>query len=375
MPQQKSKQRARLELLGSSFVLALIAGALAGIISSVLTDQSLRNYTIGLQGRFDILNLATVKPQALPGSYEESLHSIREFGLPSVVSFYLASEDTLDPDDWIRHDDTLGFGAVVTDDGWVLAHKNILDQSGRNVDALEAWVSGERYAIQEFIEDPYTSYVMVRLEGPALSAFAFGTSDTLRGGEQVFVPQGVFSIIPTDLRFADSLLDDFVLPAEEEPTRWVLGDDLSYPAPIMNTGGQLIGYGDFDAIAYPLHDLMPLIQSALHGRPVSYAGFGAGVVPMESILNAPDGQDIGAMLVPLDGMRSALIAAGPAELAGLQDSDLILSVNGTSIDAAHSLAEILLSYQPGDTVSISFVRDNTVLDVDLTFGSRDDLVY
>jgi len=81
------------------------------------------------------------------------------------------------------------------------------------------------------------------------------------------------------------------------------------------------------------------------------------------------------MLVPLDGMRSALIAAGPAELAGLQDSDLILSVNGTSIDAAHSLAEILLSYQPGDTVSISFVRDNTVLDVDLTFGSRDDLVY
>ena len=65
-----------------------------------------------------------------------------------------------------------------------------------------------------------------------------------------------------------------------------------------------------------------------------------------------------------------VVAGSPAEAAGLQAGDLIVSVDGEALAEDTSLAEVIGAMQPGDTVALEVQRDgedaNLSLDVTLT---------
>jgi regulator of sigma E protease len=61
----------------------------------------------------------------------------------------------------------------------------------------------------------------------------------------------------------------------------------------------------------------------------------------------------------------------PADRAGLESGDRILSVDGKSVEYFQDL-EVLIGERPGDTVSLAFERDGAVRDVELTIGSVED---
>src|SRR5207253_11344935 len=45
-----------------------------------------------------------------------------------------------------------------------------------------------------------------------------------------------------------------------------------------------------------------------------------------------------------------------ADKAGLRQGDVILSINGNTIDNDHPLVNVLMNFQPGDTVDLSVLR-------------------
>ncbi|PZR99826.1 MAG: hypothetical protein DLM69_06995, partial [Candidatus Chloroheliales bacterium] len=48
----------------------------------------------------------------------------------------------------------------------------------------------------------------------------------------------------------------------------------------------------------------------------------------------------------------AVADGSPATNAGIQQDDVIISVDGTKIDDFHPLAALLMAHQPGDTVQL-----------------------
>lgn len=72
---------------------------------------------------------------------------------------------------------------------------------------------------------------------------------------------------------------------------------------------------------------------------------------------APGGQGAGVSTV-LPGM-------GAAE-AGLRTGDIIVEVEGNEIDSIEALSEEIRSYEPGDTVSITYLRDGEEETVEVT---------
>lgn len=60
------------------------------------------------------------------------------------------------------------------------------------------------------------------------------------------------------------------------------------------------------------------------------------------------------------GRQGALVAevlpGTPAESAGLQVGDLILAIDRTPIDGDHPLPDIISLYEPGDRVTLQFLR-------------------
>jgi len=68
----------------------------------------------------------------------------------------------------------------------------------------------------------------------------------------------------------------------------------------------------------------------------------------------------------------AIAPGSPAEAAGIQDGDIVLVVEGQVIDAEHPLDALLVSYRPGQTISMTIRRGADEMDVEVTLGTRPD---
>ncbi len=72
-----------------------------------------------------------------------------------------------------------------------------------------------------------------------------------------------------------------------------------------------------------------------------------------------------------DGYRlSGVVPGSPAEASGLQQGDVIVKVDSRAILGLRDLSEILKSLNPGDTISITFLREGHEMTVDTVVKER-----
>jgi S1-C subfamily serine protease len=67
---------------------------------------------------------------------------------------------------------------------------------------------------------------------------------------------------------------------------------------------------------------------------------------------------------------AAVVENSPAAQAGIQDGDIILSINGIRIDQEHPLDALLVQFSPDDTIQLEVLRDGSSLELDVTLGTR-----
>lgn len=79
---------------------------------------------------------------------------------------------------------------------------------------------------------------------------------------------------------------------------------------------------------------------------------------------------------PRQGVEGALVvdvvAGTPADEAGLQEGDIITAIDRTPIDANHELADVVQQYQPGDRMTVHFLRNNAEQSVRVELGTNPD---
>jgi S1-C subfamily serine protease len=75
--------------------------------------------------------------------------------------------------------------------------------------------------------------------------------------------------------------------------------------------------------------------------------------------------------LPVDqGVYVGKVANGsPAEHAGIKAGDIIVAVDGTTIDTDHSLTDLLFQHKPGDTVQLTINRNGSEQTVPVTLGT------
>ncbi len=130
-------------------VLSLIVGLASGIIGASLTENYLSSYVESLQVEVFSPTQSEQKPRPLPGTYEESLETVREQVLPAVVTIYTGN--SLSSNAYYTKDDILGHGIIFTSDGWIMTADSLFDFTSTSNVVIK--IGNNLFKISEFFED------------------------------------------------------------------------------------------------------------------------------------------------------------------------------------------------------------------------------
>ena len=270
---------------------------------------------------------------------------------------------------------SVGTGVIVSSDGEIVTNGHVVN----GATDIRVRLAGETEPREARLlaVDPGNDLALLRMSGDDFDAAVFAEPESVRLGDEVVaigfalgldgdpsVTLGIVSAldrtIGTDGAFLDGLIQtDAAISSGNSG------------GPLVNARGEVVGINT--AVA------RDTATSA-----ATNIGFAIGVneaLPVIEELRAQAEGELraeGYLGVELDdrrdGGQGAVITsvqdATPAADAGVRAGDLVVAVDGTTIDGATGLIAAIRDLQPGDTTTITIVRDGERMDLTVTLTDR-----
>ncbi|GAB5409211.1 MAG: trypsin-like peptidase domain-containing protein [Balneolaceae bacterium] len=265
---------------------------------------------------------------------------------------------------------TVGSGIVITSDGYILTNYHVIEGAVRN--GLKVVLNDKReYDAKLVGRDPSTDLAVIKINAQNLEAITIGNSDTVDVGEWVLaignpfrlrstVTAGIVSALSRDVQIInDRMRIESFIQTDAAINKGNSGGAL------VNTSGQLIG-----------------VNTAIASQSGSYQGYGFAVPSNLALKVATDliqygevrrallGVTIGtvdferASEIGLDEVKGVEILSvsrdGAAILSGVQSGDIVLEVNGISVNESNELQERVAVLSPGDIVQLLIWRKGEI---------------
>lgn len=281
---------------------------------------------------------------------------------------------------------SLGSGVVISEDGYVLTNYHVIEGAA----ALKVSAGGAEYDAKVIGTDESSDLAVIKLENASgLTPMDIGDSEALVSGEWVMSigsPFGLESSVATGIVSATSRSQVYSSSTYGSADVTVYVNMIQTDAAInpgnsggalVNAKGQLIGIntlissysGNYSGVGFaiPVNYAYQIAQQLINGETVSHAQLGVTLVSITADLakryNLP--VETGAYL-------SSIVTGGAAEKAGLEVGDIIVKFGDSAITSSTELMIAVRQHNVGDTVSVTYYRDDKELQVDVTLGSDTD---
>ena len=278
-----------------------------------------------------------------------------------------------------------GSGVILSADGYIVTNRHVVAnarkvtvrvpesanaQPGTPARILDAKVVGE---------DRDTDLAVLKIEGKSLAHLALGDSDTLRQGQLVMafgnplglqnsVSMGVVSSTARQLKPDDEMIyiqtDAPINPGNSGgPLVDIDGRVMGINTFILSQSGGSEGLG----FAVPSNIIRSVYQGLRKEGHVHHHEIGVSAQTITPALAA-------GLHLPQDwGVVLADVAPdGPADHAGLQVGDLVLTLNGRAMQNARQLEVDLHRYAVGDKVTLQVLRDGDKHSYTVSVAERHD---
>jgi S1-C subfamily serine protease len=354
----KGRKKLRLRNLSIRLsVLALLAvlvvGAIGGSVGWLLTRESSETPLLapGTQ-----LNETDRGVSREPGSVAD----IAERVTPVVVSIEVR----------LGQSGATGSGVVIEgEDGYIVTNNHVVSGADgvEGAEIRAVFSDGSGSAARIVGRDPSSDIAVLKVEKPGLVTAALGNSGDVVVGDPVVAIGSPLGLAGTVTSGIVSALDRPVrLSGEGSDTNAVISA-IQTDAPINpgNSGGALV---DATGAVIGLNTAI----ASLGGNGTQGGSIGLGfAIPIDTVRDVAEqlistGKAVHAALglntrSVTDGTRDGALVLNvepdsPAEKAGLEDEDVVIAVDDDPVGSSEELAVAIDTHDPGDTITIEFVR-------------------
>ena len=292
------------------------------------------------------------------------------------------SDASSDPDEWrepLRGAVATGTGFIIEESGLILTNNHVVHGAHSVEVRLQ---NGRRYQAEVVGRDANTDIALLRLLGTGGGAFPvaeLGESEDVEVGEWVIalgnplgldftVTAGIVSALGRSLGGGQSAVQSFIQtdaainPGNSGgPLVDLRGRVVGMNTAIQTDGGtpRWLGYG----MAIPIDLALRVTDDLLEYGHVRRPQLGVTI----TAINAIDAEAYG--LPAVTGAAVTSVAPGsPAARAGLRPRDVILAVDGETVNDNTALIISLLERRPGEVVRLRTWRDRSARDIELVLG-------
>ena len=350
-------RRRRTGIAAAVVATSLVVGAGAGIGGAAWWDSTQDEPAASAEA--DPVSTSQVSQTDAP-AVEGSVESVAQKVLPSVVKI-----DVTTP-----QGSGSGSGIILTADGTILTNNHVVEGAEEGGTLTVSFDDGTSAEAEILGTDPLTDTAVIKAAGVSdLTPATIGKSANLGVGEGVVAIGSPFGLDATVTSGIVSALDRPVNVGSDDQ-----GNSTTYPAiqtdaainpgnsggPLTDMTGAVVGInssirtaspptaGQSGSIglgfAIPIDEVMPIVDQMAEGETPTHARLGIQVG------NAEPGDTAGAVV-------REVTPGSTAEESGLAAGDVITKVDDNRITDANSLVATIRSYRPGDTVTVTWLRD------------------
>lgn len=355
------------------FIRIIIASTVFGLLAALV-------------GTFFINSLSLIKSYDIESQNQEFLKTslgikafkkleVFEFldkALPATAEFYKRKYSPSQTIDKIYlKKDRVGFGFVLTSDGWIATTKSI--PNNWDASRLVVAVGGKTYKIEKVIYDGWTDAAFLKINASNLPVVSLGESKEMGLGDVVFTGAGKnnfqFSYINAINFYPDEISKtDLVLSSEEFGKIITLQDNFSKDlngAMVSNYRGEVIGMvvaKKSESLILPIDYFKEIIPDVLKNQKIRRPYLGINYIDLNFALGEELPYGHGAYVYGGGFVRSVL-QDSPAQRVGLKSGDVILKVDEENINDYKNLAEIISEYDIGDEIGLRILREGKEIDI------------
>lgn len=298
---------------------------------------------------------------------------IARVGSAVVTVLNYSNPNTTDPS-------SSGSGAFISPDGFIVTNNHVIADANR---LQVVYADGTTHEAKLVGTDPLNDVAVIKTTDAVPAVMSLGDSDLLRQGETVIaigsplgdyrntVTVGVISALNRNVG-ADA--PEGLIQTDAAINHGNSG------GPLLNARGEIIGLntlvvrgsgmGSTDTaeglgFAVPSNIVRKVAEQLISHGEVRYPFLGItyGMVN-ESIVAQYN------LSVKQGAYVSGVSDGGPAQQAGIQPGDVIVTLDGIKLGETDSLRGVLLRHNPGDTVSMTVVRGTEEKEFTVTLAVR-----
>ena len=272
-----------------------------------------------------------------------------------------------------------GSGVIISSDGYILTCAHVVDGAS----TITVTIGDKDYTATLVGEDTTSDIAVIKIDADGLTPATVGHSDSLKVGQSVMAvgnPLGELGGTVTGGMISALNRSVTIQGSSSVNTMSLIQMDASVSpgnsgGGLFNMNGELVGIvnaksssSDAEGLGFaiPINDAIKVAQELLEngyvtGRP--YLGI--------TYLAVTDAQTASQLGVNAYGVYVVeVVKGGPAEKAGLQAGDRIVSVDGTEIASKDDLGTLMQKHAAGDTLSITIAREGQMQTVNVTLGEK-----
>ncbi len=269
---------------------------------------------------------------------------------------------------------SLGSGFIIGKDGYIVTNNHVIE----NADKIEVILKNEKEFDAEIVgRDANTDLALIKIKAiDDLPVLKFGDSDTLSVGQWVMAignPFGLGHTVTAGIVSAKGRVigsgpyDNFIqTDASINPG--------NSGGPLLNMAGEVVGIntaiiagGQGIGFAIPVNLAKGIIEQLKNSGEVTRGWLGVGI------------QDLSEEVADYYGIKerkgvlvTEVFPDDPADIAGIKPKDIILAVDGKTVENARELTGIIANIRVGDKVKIKVLRDRKTKTFKAVIAKRQD---